>query len=89
MLKHNQKREHGTGHPNNLMTTCATDFQKVEKGNLIRLLEFFMLATSHSKLLDADYRKQEFVVYDVPVIKNEDLVFDLGAFFFNLTRIKR
>ena len=62
---------------------------KVEKGNLIRLLEFFMLATSHSKLLDADYRKQEFVVYDVPVIKNEDLVFDLGAFFFNLTRIKR
>lgn len=73
----------------NLMTTCATDFQKVEKGNLIRLLEFFMLATSHSKLLDADYRKQEFVVYDVPVIKNEDLVFDLGAFFFNLTRIKR
>lgn len=24
----------------NLMTTCATDFQKVEKGNLIKLLEF-------------------------------------------------
>lgn len=39
--------------------------------------------------MDADYRKQEFVVYDVPIIKGEDLVFDLGAFFFNLTRIKR
>lgn len=73
----------------NLMTNCAADFEIVKKGKLIQLLEFFMLATSHSRNQDVDYRKREFVVYDVPIHKNEELVFDLGAFFFNLTRIER
>lgn len=73
----------------NLMTNCAADFEIVKKGKLIQLLEFFMLATFYSKNQDVDYRKREIVVYDVPIHKNEELIFDLGAFFFNLTRIER
>lgn len=72
-----------------LMLFCASDFESSANVNFVRLLEFFMLSVSHSKQLDSDYRKLDIVVYDEPISLDEGLVFDMGAFFFNLTRIKQ
>lgn len=72
-----------------LMNVCSENFETAENGNLLRLLEFFMLCTSHQRSLDADFRKREFVVYDATIPPNVDLVFDIGSFFFNITRIKK
>lgn len=71
-----------------LMHVCSTEFESAAKRNYIKLLEVFMLCVSHSKLLDTDYRKSEIVAYDAPVTFSDSLMFDLGAFFFNVTRIK-
>ena len=73
----------------NLMNLCATDFGKAAKTNNVRLLEFFMLAISHNKSLDLDYRKKDFAVYDAPIDLTDDLIFDLGSFFFNMTRLRK
>lgn len=71
-----------------LMLFCASDFESSANVNFVRLLEFFMLSVSHTKLLDSDFRKQDVVAYNEPVSLDDDVVFDLGAFFFNLTRIE-
>lgn len=75
-------------HLNELMQFCATNFELAANSNHVRLLEFFMLSVSHPKSFDPDYRKQDSVAYDAHISMQENLTFDLGAFFFNLTRIK-
>lgn len=72
-----------------LMNTCASEFESAEEKNFVRLLEFFMLSVSHSKSYETEYRKLDFIVYDEPLDLVEDLTFDLGAFFFNISRIER
>lgn len=73
----------------NLMRFCANDFETAANSNNVRLLEFFMLAVSHNKSLDSDFRKKYYAVYDAPIDLTDDLIFDLGAFFFNITRLKK
>ena len=64
----------------------------------IRLCEFFMLCCSrdinlrHRSRNDVDYydpsfRQSDFVYYNGEYISKERLYFDLGAFFFNITRM--
>lgn len=74
---------------NELMQFCANDFEAAANSNQVRLLEFFMLSVSHAKSLDPDYRKQDVPAYNNHISMHEDLTFDIGAFFFNLTRMKR
>lgn len=76
-------------HLNELMQFCASNFELAANSNHVRLLEFFMLSVSHPKSLDQDYRKQDIIAYNTHFSMQENLTFDLGAFFFNLTRIKR
>lgn len=73
----------------NLMQFCASDLETASNGNIIKLLEFFMLSVSHRKGMDLIYRKMDWAVYNEPISLTDGLVFDLGAFFFNLTRIKQ
>lgn len=72
-----------------LMQFCSSDFEAASNGNFVRLLEFFMLSVSHSKKLDLNLRKRDLVAYNEPISLSEAILFDLGAFFFNLTRIEQ
>lgn len=50
-----------------------------------------MLATSHAVALDNNFRSNTVMAFDAPIIIGKDnmLCYDLGAFFFNLTRIEK
>lgn len=74
----------------NLMQTCANEIEDAAEGNLIRLSEFFMLSISHPEKEKMDYRKENYAMYDSPIALPVGLLdFDLGSFFFNLTRIEK
>lgn len=72
-----------------LMRFCSSNFEIASQGSFVRLLEFFMLSVSHVKSLDVNFRRQDTIVYNEHISLGDSLVFDLGAFFFNITRIRR
>ena len=76
----------------------VSDEHKETLKQRIRLCEFFMLCCSrdinlrHRSRNDVDYydpsfRQSDFVYYNGEYISKERLYFDLGAFFFNITRM--
>lgn len=73
-----------------LMRISLADLDRAKKKDRLRLVEFFMLSIAHMNTLEKDYRANSTMVYNAPIImsKENNLVFDLGAFFFNLTRIE-
>lgn len=72
-----------------LMRFCSSNFDVASRGGFVRLLEFFMLSVSHVKAFDINFRRQDTIVYNEHVSLDDSLVFDLGALFFNLTRISQ
>ena len=74
-----------------LMQRCLDNIEEAKASNKLRLIEFFMLATSHATALDNNFRSNPVMAFDAPVIIGKDnmLCYDLGAFFFNLTRIRK
>ena len=74
-----------------LMQGCLCNIEEAKTSNKLRLIEFFMLATSHAVALDNNFRSNTVMAFDAPLIIGKDnmLCYDLGAFFFNLTRIEK
>lgn len=74
-----------------LMQGCLCNIEEAKTSNKLRLIEFFMLATSHAVALDNNFRSNTVMAFDAPIIIGKDnmLCYDLGAFFFNLTRIEK
>ena len=74
-----------------LVPKCLDNIEEAKASNKLRLIEFFMLATSHATALDNNFRSNPVMAFDAPVIIGKDnmLCYDLGAFFFNLTRIRK
>lgn len=74
-----------------LMQSSLDNIEDAKNCNKLRLIEFFMLATSHVTSQDNGFRTSPVMAFDAPIIFDKDntLCYDLGAFFFNLTRIKK
>lgn len=62
-----------------------------QNGALMNLCEFFMLGTAYDESIDKKYRQSNSIAYQTPISleKGNELTFDIGAFFFNLTRIDK
>lgn len=75
----------------NLMLRSLENIEDAKNSHKLRLIEFFMLATSHVASQDNSFRTSPVMAFDAPIILDKDnaLCYDLGAFFFNLTRIKK
>lgn len=76
---------------NQLFAFCVNDWDAAEEMNMIRLLEFIMLAVHYDSSKDiavgegSSYRKSVELCYDGFGVSNT-LIFDIGALFFNLSR---
>lgn len=73
------------------MLRSLENIEDAKNSHKLRLIEFFMLATSHVTAQDNSFRTSPVMAFDAPIFldKANTLCYDLGAFFFNLTRIEK
>lgn len=91
-------REINLDYLSSLIDCCLNDFDHMLSIGVVRLVEFFMLATyrtiqgnfeerSSADSFDLKFRESSEVIYDTFRYKSIG-IFDMGAFFFNITRVQ-